>query len=468
MFLKSAGAVLICLAVIGGCAARTGPARLPLEEEGEVYLYIQPFPQEAVGLRFSLEGVFAVKDDGGAVPLSVELPGLNAASAKRQRLLAAGRLLPGRYRGFSFTIKDAFLKGQETERQLLVPEKPVSIDYSFTVARRKSALFHLQLNYAESVGGGSSFSPVFSVAVPQKPAWGVLGYVSNAGSHNLSVFDKNVFQVVGVVATGRGPKGMALDQVRRRIYVALSGDDAVEVFDALTQEEITRIRLQPGDSPRELALTPDGTTLLSANFGSNTVSFIDPLSFLERSRTTVGSSPNSVLIDRNGRRAYVFNTFSNSITVVDITTTLPVVAVSTEPGPLRGQFNINGDRLYVIYELTSSMTVLDTQSFSVRNRVFTGMGVDAIKVDMNNDLIYIGKKNEAEVEIFDPLMLIPVDFMKTGEGTAYLTIDGGENNLCAVGYGKAEVTFVNLVSKRAVSAIDVGDDPYWLTVMGER
>ena len=56
-----------------GCQAATSRLRPPLEEEGEVYLYIQPYPQEAERLRFSIEGMSAVSDDGREFPLEVSL-----------------------------------------------------------------------------------------------------------------------------------------------------------------------------------------------------------------------------------------------------------------------------------------------------------------------------------------------------------------------------------------------------------
>jgi YVTN family beta-propeller protein len=68
-------------------------------------------------------------------------------------------------------------------------------------------------------------------------------------------------------------------------------------------EVVNRLRLNSGDRPRELALTPDGRTLLCVNTGSNTVSFIDPGSFIEVGRINVGKNPNSILIDQTGRRA---------------------------------------------------------------------------------------------------------------------------------------------------------------------
>jgi YVTN family beta-propeller protein len=78
------------------------------------------------------------------------------------------------------------------------------------------------------------------------------------------VFDKKAAQVTGVIPVGRGPSGMALDQRSRRLYVANSGDNEILVADILANQVTNKIRLTSGDRPLDLALTPDGKTLLSS------------------------------------------------------------------------------------------------------------------------------------------------------------------------------------------------------------
>jgi YVTN family beta-propeller protein len=452
-----------------GCQAQSVYLKPALEEEGEVFLYARPFPQEADRLRFRLEGISALKDDGSTIPLSVPLSELKGSEMKRQRLIASGELPPGPYLGLSFRVKEAFLKGEEGEAALLVPDGPVRIDFPFQIRKKKASLLSLALNYGESIVSGFSFSPAFSISVPDRPISGLVGYVSNAGSNTVTVFDKKRMEVVGVIATGRGPKGVALDERSGRAYVAVSGEDAVEVIDVLSADIIARIKLNIGDDPHELALAEGGRLLLAANTGSDTVSFIDRNSLFERTRLEVGDGPHSILVDRTGRRAFVFNTLSNSISVIDIPNRSVVAEISTEPGPGRGEFNRGGDRLYVTHESTPYLTVLDPLSLASLQRIFVGSGMTSIKVDTNTDLLYIGKKHHGAVALFDPFAsFLPVDSINIVDDATYMTIDGQENTLHLVIPEKKTVMIINLISRRAVSEIDVGEGPYWVTMMGER
>ncbi len=460
--------LLILWPFLFGCEATVSLVRPPLEDEGEVYLYLQPFPQEAERLRFSIDAISAIHGDGREVPLSVSLSELRSRDVRRQRLLAVGVLPIGEYAGFSFRIKGASLRGEEGEAALLVPEVPTRIDFRFSVIRRKGYAIFLSLKYAESVAAGFSFSPQFSIYFPERPAVGLVGFVANSRSNDIIVFNKKSLQAFDVIVTGRGPSGMAIDQRSRRAYVALSGEDSVDIIDILSGNISERIRLNPGDEPRELALTPDGKTLLSANTGSNTVSFIDPVSALELTRLRVGNGPNSILVDQTGRRAFVFNNLSNTISVIDIPDRGLITTISTDPGPVRGQFNRRGDKLYVIHEMSPYIVVINPNSLSAVARFPVRSGMSSAKVDPSTDLVYLGRKRDFAVGLYDPFSFAALGFVSSGSSIVYMTIDGDENNLYMVSPDAKSVIVSNLISKAIVGEIDVGEGPYWVAIVGER
>jgi hypothetical protein len=96
------------------------------------------------------------------------------------------------------------------------------------------------------------------------------------------------------------------------------------------------------------------------------------------------------------------------------------------------------------------------------------MGMRSIKVDTRTDLVYLGKEHDILVEVYDPFSFVPVDSIRTGGGIAYMTIDGEENTLYMVNPETNSVLISNLVRKGIVAEIDVGEGPYWVTMMGER
>lgn len=465
---KIFGVFLIALIFFTGCEMKPLQIKPPLQGQGEVFLYLEPFPQEADRLRFTLDGIFALKTDGSEVPLALSFGEFRLEDLKRQRLVASGILPQGSYSGFSFAVRRALLKGEEGEGDLIASKQPAKIEFPFTINKEKAVVISMSFRYSESVREGSSFFPSFSLTIPGKPLVTLTGFVSNRDSNTVTVFDKRSGRVTSVIETGRGPAGIVLDQKAKRAYVALSEEDSLEVIDLDRGDIINRMRLTTGDRPSELILTSDGKSLIIVNRGSDSVSFIDPFTLVELKRLTVGVEPASILLDRTGRKAYVFNSFSNTFSVIDVPNRTVAATVATEVGPLRGQFNRKGDRLFVFFERSPYLTVFDLSTFSVVKRVLVGSGVGALKVDTNTDMLYLGRRHDGIIEVYDPSSLMPSETFSVGGGVNYMTIDGEGNNLCVVLPDKKRLMIVSLISKQIVAEMDIGDNPYWTVLMGER
>jgi YVTN family beta-propeller protein len=452
------------------CGCQTVPVRTApvLEDEGEVFLYLQPFPQEAERIRFSLAGIAAHREDGTQVPLALAMHEFSGADMTRQRLIASGRLPAGRYDGLLITVTSAALKNERGENALAVPETPQKRDFLFKLEKRQSSLITLTFKFTESVPNEFTFNPQFLISAPSRPLVEVLGYVANAGRNTLTIFNKMQLQAVGVIATGDAPRAVALDQRLKRVYVVLSGDDAVEVLDMKDQSVVTKIMLLRGDDPQAAALTPDGRTLLVADAGSNTLSVIDTLSLVETDRIAVGRGPRSVVIDRTGRKAYVVNSLSDNISVIDISYRQVIGSIATGPEPVRCHFNNEGNRLYVVHAVYPFLLVIDPSSFSVVKQVALRAGAVSLKVDARTGLIYVGRKNDVVVTLYDPFTFSPVDTIPTGGTAGYMVIDSETNNLYVLIPERRALMVVNLAGKRPVAEIDVSEDAAWVTVPGER
>ncbi len=436
--------------------------------DGGVHLYLQPLPPEATRLTFTIGSIAAIPASGpGSAPLDLRLNPVRGEEATLQRLLASGRVPIGTYAGFAITITQASLKNGRDQAALAVPETTVRLDVPFVVAASQASVIWLALDYADSVRG-VAFSPSFSAFAPPRPIADHTGFVSNTGSNSVTVFDKNLEQAVGVIETCAGPAGMALDQRRRRLYVACSKDDEIQSIDVATGDIVERTRLSPGDRPRELALTPDGTTLLSVNAGSNSVSIFDAFSVARRGRLSVGSGPGSIVIDPAGTRAFVSNTLSSTISVIDLASQSVAATLSTDGAPLRAVFNRRGDRLYVIHERSPYLTVLDPQQLTTVTRARLRIGVSAIAVDSVRDLVCIGGEDDTTIDFYDPNALLPLYSMRVRAGVSFLVFDAQENNLYMVSPETRGVGVARLSDRKIQSWIDVGEHPYAVAVMGER
>jgi YVTN family beta-propeller protein len=460
--------ISVLMFLCSGCQTVQTIVKPALTEEGEVYVYAMPLPQEANGLRFSLEEISAVRSDGVEVPLTISMKDFDGGETKRQRFVASARLLPGLYRGLNFRAGTAFMKGETGENRLVAQEKPEFCELPFEVRRKKGVVIDVALRFRESVGKGSGFIPRFFLSIPPRPLNSLIGYVTSFSANSITVYDKMNGEVMGMIPTGKGPKSVVFDRSRLLAYVVVSGEDAIDVIDLQSYDVINRIRMNTGDNPSEAALTPDGKTLLVVNEGSNTLSSINSSSIFETRRINVGNRPRSIIIDPTGSTAYVFNFLSNTISVINIAGMNIVAQVITESNPVRGQLSKKGDRLFIFHDWSPNIIVIDTSSFAVIRRIYAGIGVGFIKVDNSTDRLYVAKKHEPIINIFNPFSDIPMDFLKAGGGACHMLIDDEDNNMLLLLPDQKELQSINLISKKTRFLLDTGDVPYWSSIIGER
>lgn len=456
---------------LGGCvtAARPPVSEPPLQDEGEVYVYLAPFPQESRRLSFSVKGIVAVGDGGQTAPLEVRLPSVAAAEQGRgERLLAIGRLPRGRYVGLRLTVADARLAGDDRAANLLVPDEPARIEVSFDVRSGQAVVLAVSFDPQRSFPGGMEFTPRFIGAVPARTPPALVGACSNTQTNDVTLFDTWTRAVTNVVATGRSPYGVALDPVAARAYVALSGQDQLDVVDLSRAESASKIPMRGGDEPRALLLLPDRRTLLVVNFRSQTASFVDAFTTQEQARVRVGDAPWSVVLQRGGTRAYVLNRRSNNLTVIDLGTRQAIASVPTDPEPLFGQVSRDGKRLYVIHAGSPYMNEYALPAMTVSKKIRVGLGATAIKLDSRTDLIYIAYSEEGRIQVYDSFSALPVDSFDLPGWVSQMAIEDPQNQLFALMPALRAVAVVDLTSRRVLSVIDVSGDPYEVKLAAER
>ena len=459
------------LLLVSGCvtAARPPVSEPTLQDEGMVYVYLSPVPHEGQRLTLSVKGLNAVGEGGQVAPLDVRLETIVAADrARGERLLAAGRLPRGRYVGLTLAVGRARPAGDERVAEPRVPDEPARINASFDVRSGQAVVLTLSLDPQRPAEGGLDSTPRFSGTVPARTPPALVGACSNTQTNDVTLFDTWTKAVTNVATTGRSPYGVALDPLAARAYVALSGQDQLDVVDLSRAEATSKIPMRGGDEPRALQLLPDRRTLLVANFRSQTASFVDALTTQELARTRVGEAPWSIVLQRGGNRAFVLNRRSNNLTVIDLGTRQAIASVPTEPEPLFGQVSRDGKRLYVIHAGSSYMNEYALPAMTVSKKIRVGLGAAAIKLDSRTDLIYIGYAEDGRIQVYDSFSALPVDSFDVPGWVSQMAIDDPQNQLFALMPALRAVAVVDLTSRKVLSVIDVSGDPYEVKLAAER
>jgi YVTN family beta-propeller protein len=456
------------LLAFSGCtiAARPSAVRPPLENQGEVYLYLSPLRREAAGLSLDLQGIAVVAEDGSERPLELVSPAIRGSEGQMQRLLAWGRLPPGDYQALLVRSSTPVKDRTDVKPSALAAENVARTDFRFKVSAGRAQVIALSLEPRTTQAIEPDAAPTFSAAIPAKTSWQLVGYTSNFAAGSLTVFDRRSRLVTDVIPTGQEPLGMALDARANRLYVALSGEDAIAVVDVTGNETVTRLNLAGGDRPRDVAILSDGK-LFVINAGSRSASFVDPDTSQIVGRVQVGDEPWSILLDRRQPRAYVLNRWSNSITVIDVANRTAIGSIPTGPEPLWAQTNRAGTRLYLLCAGSAYMDVLSVPELVVVNRVYIGLGGAALRVDPRTDLIYVAMRGEDRVRAFEPFSFLAVDEFAVPGAVSFIAIDEIDYTLFALLETGNRIAVLDLTSRRLLSTVDVGADPYQVRLTGE-
>ncbi len=436
----------------------------PLESEAELFLQLGRFPARARGLKLEIESVSVVEAGGLRIPLTLRHAAVSGTDSVTERLLAWSRLPPGQYSAIVIQLRRGELAPSPARPAITLASAEIRLDHAFHAERGQATVLSLQLRPPQDES-----TPVeFEVSVPAKVVPQLLGWCSSSARHDVTVFDKRALNVSEILPAGREPWGIVLDEIQNRGYVALSGEDAIAVFDLQSGAKLARIRLGVGDAPRDLVMTRDRRMLISANAGSNTVSIVDAASMLEVDRVRVGQEPTWLLLDRSGARVFVFDARSNTVDIVDLNTRALVGTIATEDRPVRGQLDRAGTRLYVAQPRTAYLTVYSVPDLTLQRRVYVGLGASAIKVDSITDLIYVAHRDENRLAVYDPFSFIPVDMVELPDSPAFMTIDDAHNRLLALMPETSAIAVMELNSRSIAGVIDVGDDSRVVAVIGER
>ncbi|MHC5115150.1 MAG: YncE family protein [Planctomycetota bacterium] len=124
------------------------------------------------------------------------------------------------------------------------------------------------------------------------------------------------FAATAVGDEGDTPSELAFTPDGTKLVIAHRDSMNLVVLDANTRDVLDVIALS--GSPNSLAITPDGTTVVTANLFEDTMSIVDLGAATETAAVVVGDQPGVVRITPDGTTAIVGNTIDADLSVVDI------------------------------------------------------------------------------------------------------------------------------------------------------
>lgn len=287
-------------------------------------------------------------------------------------------------------------------------------------------------------------------------------YVANLGADSVSVIDTASSRVVGTVAVGAQPDGVAAAPDGHRVYVANFAANTVTIIDTATNTVTGDVPV--GNGPVGLAVSADGSRLYVANRGDNTVSAVDTAGGTVAAVVPVGAGPDAVAVTPDGGAVYVTNSFSHApgvVSVIDSAAAQVDATVTVLRNPNRVAISPDGRTAYVTNFRSWNVSVIDvaTRRVSALIRIFGRPS--GVVVSPDGAFAYVVTL-AGQVQVVDTASNTVIASIGVGVrpfGAAVLDTIGYVAN-----FDSDTVSIVDLVNRETVGSVPVGNQPFAVAI----
>src|SRR5271165_5034092 len=239
------------------------------------------------------------------------------------------------------------------------------------------------------------FGPVQAVLAPN----GTTAYVLNSGAGTVSVVNTSTNSVTATLKVGLLPSHAAVSPDGSSVYVTNTGSNSVSVISTTTTPQSVVATIPVGFAPVGVAIT--GKTAYVTNAGSENVSVINTTNYTVSAQVRVGAIPLTVALTPDGSSAYVANSGSNSVSVINTSTNTVETTIQVGYGPVDVAIAPNGATAYVADAGAKSVSVINTANNTVTATI--GVGADPVDVIISPDGVhaYVTNAGSNSVSVID-------------------------------------------------------------------
>jgi YVTN family beta-propeller protein len=221
-------------------------------------------------------------------------------------------------------------------------------------------------------------------------------YVANSAGNSVSVTDRSTGVVSTIANVVAAPMAVALSSDGSRAYVA--GYNGVSVVNTATNQVITTLATNGGQSFGVAVFSPSGQPTVQrvyvTNTANSTVSVINVNtatgSYTVAATVPVGTLPAGVAVSPDGTKVYVAAWGTNGVSVINTATdTVSGSPIAVGANPFGVAISPDGAKLYVSNYTSNSVSVINTAgTASVTATVAVGANPFGIALSPDASLLY--------------------------------------------------------------------------------
>ncbi len=295
---------------------------------------------------------------------------------------------------------------------------------------------------------------------------GNAAYVVDQGTGKVWVIDLGRRTDDTAISTGEGAAAMAILPNNRRGFVANRDASTVSAIDVVDNRLLKTIPLAAGAGPVDIAASPDGLVVYTANSQNGTVTVIDAIALQVNDTIPVGSNPVQVRFGPEGRYAYVVNRGSATVSVIDVHRHKIAATLATGSQPCAIAILPGRNSAYVVNRGSHSLTRVDlTVNQVVGPPIAVGTSPANVAWLPDSSRLYVLNSGSGNVSVVNTSSNLQTALVAVGAQPAAMAITSDGATGYVSNQGSDNVSIVNLVSNTVTKTTNVGSRPGHLALV---
>ena len=288
-------------------------------------------------------------------------------------------------------------------------------------------------------------------------------YITNQGSHDVSVIDLASQKLVATVAVGRSPAGVVASSRIGRVFVTNPDSKTISVIDMRERKVVDT--WAAGEGAVGIDAAPDGSQVFAADwfrnellvYDSRVTAGVGPGRNNPVATIAVGKAPAGVAASDRPGTVFVAERDDDSVALVDVNTRRVRARASVGRHPFALLFDAPRQRLYVLNVQSDDVSVLDTRDPNRLDLIATvavGKAPYGAALAVGGSLLYVTNQHDDTVSMIDAATLKP---LRTLSGFGYPEgVAAHGDRLYVVNWMNDNVSVLDARSGRALHTIATG------------
>jgi len=243
-------------------------------------------------------------------------------------------------------------------------------------------------------------------------------------------------------------------------------DDAEnDVIVVLTKKGEVVKKIPVGHAPHDIAASPNGELVASANQDSGTVSVINTRNLTVIQTVPTGAGAHGLVFSPDGRFLYVANVTADTISVVDTALWQEIQEISVDSGPEYVGVTPDGKQIFTTnLGGSGSITLLKNQEgrLSVQKTLMLGIDPHGWAISPDGSKVVITNLGSNFTYLLNAQTFDEISHIDTGATTEFATFKD-DTELWVTNIGAHYVSVVNTNQNKVLDQISVGETPHGIS-----